>query len=82
MLMQIPGVVCRKPEGAFYLMAKLPVDSTDKFQLWMLEHFSANGDTVMITPGEGFYTTPGKGVDEPASPTSSSTTTSSAPCAS
>ena len=64
MLMQIPGVVCRKPEGAFYLMAKLPVDSTDKFQLWMLEHFSANGDTVMITPGEGFYTTPGKGVDE------------------
>ena len=64
MLMQIPGVVCRKPEGAFYLMAKLPVDSTDAFQLWMLEHFSASGDTVMITPGEGFYTTPGKGVDE------------------
>ena len=64
MLMQIPRVVCRKPEGAFYLMAKLPVDSTDAFQLWMLEHFSASGDTVMITPGEGFYTTPGKGVDE------------------
>ena len=64
MLMQIPGVVCRKPEGAFYLMAKLPVDSTDAFQIWMLEHFSASGDTVMITPGEGFYTTPGKGVDE------------------
>ena len=64
MLMQIPGVVCRKPEGAFYLMAKLPVDSTDAFQIWMLEHFSASGDTVMITPGEGFYTTPGKGIDE------------------
>ena len=64
MLMQIPGVVCRKPEGAFYLMAKLPVDSTDKFQMWMLEEFSCSGDTVMITPGEGFYTTPGKGVDE------------------
>ena len=64
MLMQIPGVVCRKPEGAFYLMAKLPVDSTDAFQIWMLEHFSASGDTVMITPGEGFYTTPGKGVNE------------------
>ena len=64
MLVQIPGVVCRKPEGAFYLMAKLPVDSTDKFQVWMLEHFSASGDTVMITPGEGFYTTPGKGVNE------------------
>ena len=64
MLMQIPGVICRKPEGAFYLMAKLPVDSTDKFQLWLLEHFSASGDTVMITPGEGFYTEPGRGVDE------------------
>ena len=64
MLMQIPGVVCRKPEGAFYLMAKLPVDSTDKFQMWLLEEFSASGDTVMITPGEGFYTTPGKGIDE------------------
>lgn len=64
MLMQIPGVVCLKPEGAFYLMAKLPVDSTDAFQIWMLEHFSASGDTVMITPGEGFYTTPGKGVNE------------------
>ena len=39
-------------------------DSTDAFQIWMLEHFSASGDTVMITPGEGFYTTPGKGIDE------------------
>ncbi|HIS44656.1 MAG TPA: pyridoxal phosphate-dependent aminotransferase [Candidatus Scatomorpha merdigallinarum] len=64
MLMQIPNVVCRKPQGAFYLMAKLPVDSTDAFQIWMLEHFSASGDTVMITPGEGFYTTLGKGVNE------------------
>ena len=64
MLMQIPGVVCRKPQGAFYLMVKLPVDSTDKFQQWLLEKFSANGDTVMLTPGEGFYTTPGKGVNE------------------
>ena len=64
MLMQIPGVVCRKPQGAFYLMVKLPVDSTDKFQQWLLEEFNASGDTVMLTPGEGFYTTPGKGVDE------------------
>lgn len=64
MLMQIPGVVCRKPEGAFYLMVKLPVDSTDKFQQWLLEEFNASGDTVMLTPGEGFYTTPGNGVDE------------------
>ena len=63
-LLAIPGVVCEQPEGAFYLMAKLPVDSTDKFQQWLLEEFNADGDTVMLTPGEGFYTTPGKGVNE------------------
>lgn len=63
-LLAIPGVVCEQPEGAFYLMAKLPVDSTDKFQQWLLEKFNADGDTVMLTPGEGFYATPGKGVNE------------------
>lgn len=63
-LLDIPGVVCEQPEGAFYLMAKLPVDSTDKFQQWLLEEFNADGDTVMLTPGEGFYATPGKGVNE------------------
>lgn len=63
-LLAIPGVVCEQPEGAFYLMAKLPVDSTDKFQQWLLEEFNADGDTVMLTPGEGFYATPGKGVNE------------------
>ncbi len=63
-LMQIPGVVCRKPEGAFYLMAKLPVDNTDNFQQWLLEEFEDHGETVMLTPGEGFYATPGKGVNE------------------
>ena len=63
-LLAIPGVICEQPEGAFYLMAKLPVDSTDKFQQWLLEEFNADGDTVMLTPGEGFYATPGKGVDE------------------
>ena len=63
-LLAIPGVVCEQPEGAFYLMAKLPVDSTDRFQQWLLEEFNADGDTVMLTPGEGFYATPGKGVDE------------------
>ena len=63
-LLAIPGVVCEQPEGAFYLMAKLPVDSTDKFQQWLLEEFNAGGDTVMLTPGEGFYATPGKGVNE------------------
>lgn len=64
MLLAIPGVVCEQPEGAFYLMAKLPVDSTDKFQQWLLVEFNADGDTVMLTPGEGFYATPGKGVNE------------------
>lgn len=63
-LLAIPGVVCEQPEGAFYLMAKLPVDTTDKFQQWLLEEFNADGDTVMLTPGEGFYATPGKGVNE------------------
>ena len=63
-LMRIPGVVCRRPEGAFYLMAKLPIDNTDTFQQWMLEEFSDRGETVMLTPGEGFYATPGKGVNE------------------
>lgn len=63
-LLAIPGVVCEQPEGAFYLMAKLPVDSTDKFQQWLLEEFNADGDTIMLTPGEGFYATPGKGVNE------------------
>ena len=63
-LLAIPGVICEQPEGAFYLMGKLPVDSTDKFQQWLLEEFNADGDTVMLTPGEGFYATPGKGVDE------------------
>ena len=63
-LLAIPGVVCEQPEGAFYLMAKLPVDSTDKLQQWLLVEFNADGDTVMLTPGEGFYATPGKGVNE------------------
>ena len=45
-------------------MVKLPVDNTDKFQQWLLEEFNTDGDTVMVTPGEGFYATPGKGVNE------------------
>ena len=63
-LLAIPGVVCEQPECAFYFMVKLPVDDTDKFQQWLLEEFDADGDTVMITPGEGFYATPGKGRNE------------------
>jgi len=63
-LMEIPGVVCKEPKGAFYMMAKLPVDDTDKFQTWLLTEFSDNNETVMYAPGAGFYSTPGKGVDE------------------
>ena len=63
-LKQIPGVVCSCPKGAFYLMAKLPVDSADAFQKWLLTDFSDNGETVMFAPGESFYATPGRGVDE------------------
>ena len=63
-LRQIPGVVVEEPMGAFYLMASLPVDNADKFQRWLLEEFSDNGDTVMFAPGAPFYETPGKGINE------------------
>ena len=63
-LMEIPGVCCECPEGAFYIMAMLPVDDTEKFQKWLLEEFEDNGETVMFAPGIGFYTTPGCGTQE------------------
>ncbi len=63
-LHEIPGVVCVCPEGAFYVMAKLPVDDADKFQQWLLTDFDDHGDTVMFAPGQPFYATPGRGVDE------------------
>jgi aspartate aminotransferase len=63
-LQKIPGVVCKCPHGAFYVMAALPVDDSDKFQKWLLEEFEDNGDTVMFAPGEPFYATPGKGRNE------------------
>jgi aspartate aminotransferase len=61
---KIPGVVCKCPKGAFYVMAALPVDDAEKFQYWLLEEWDDNGDTVMFAPGEGFYGTPGKGKNE------------------
>ena len=45
-------------------MVKFPVDDAEKFAIWMLQDFDVNGETVMIAPGNGFYATPGKGVDE------------------
>ena len=63
-LRQIPGVVCEEPKGAFYVMAALPVDDADKFQMWLLQDFDDKGDTVMFACGEPFYGTPGKGKNE------------------
>lgn len=57
-------IVLQKPKGAFYIMAKLPVDDSDKFAKWMLGDFDVNGETVMVAPGAGFYSTPGKGKQE------------------
>ena len=63
-LRMIPGVVVEEPMGAFYVMASLPVDDSDKFQRWLLEEFDDKGDTVMFAPGAPFYETPGKGINE------------------
>lgn len=63
-LAKIPGLTSSQPKGAFYVMVKLPVDDAEKFAIWMLKEFSMNGETVMIAPGNGFYATPGKGMDE------------------
>lgn len=63
-LRSIPGVLVEEPMGAFYVMARLPVDDADKFQRWLLEEFEDKGDTVMFAPGAPFYETPGKGINE------------------
>ncbi|KHO39192.1 aspartate aminotransferase [Clostridium tetani] len=63
-LCDIPGVHCEKPSGAFYIIAKLPIDNSDDFTKWMLKDFQYNNKTVMVTPAEGFYTTEGLGKDE------------------
>ena len=63
-LRAIPGVVVEEPMGAFYVMASLPVDDSDKFQYWLLQEFETDGDTVMFAPGAPFYETPGKGINE------------------
>ena len=57
-LSKIPGVEFRCPEGAFYLMVTLPVDDTEKLQYFLLEECQDNGETVMVTPADGFFTDP------------------------
>ncbi len=63
-LKAIPGVLAHRPEGAFYQMARLPIDDGDTFVRFMLESFSSGGQTVMVAPGAGFYAEPGRGADE------------------
>ncbi|WP_313156324.1 pyridoxal phosphate-dependent aminotransferase [Sphingobacterium multivorum] len=60
----IEGVYSPNPGGAFYVVAKLPIDNADKFCQWMLEEFSYNNETVMMAPATGFYSTEGAGVNE------------------
>jgi aspartate aminotransferase len=56
--------MCPNPKGAFYCIARLPIDNADKFCQWMLEDFSYNNQTVMMAPATGFYATQGAGTDE------------------
>lgn len=60
----MPGVFCPNPGGAFYAIAKLPIDDSDKFCQWLLEEFSYNNQTVMLAPATGFYGTAGLGKNE------------------
>jgi len=63
-LKKIPGVFCRKPEGAFYLICALPVEDATDFLIWMLQEFEDEGETVMAAPADGFYATEGLGKNE------------------
>jgi len=63
-LNSMPGVFCPSPGGAFYAIARLPIDDADKFCQWLLEDFTYNNQTVMLAPATGFYGTPGLGKDE------------------
>ncbi len=63
-LNKIEGVICPKPKGAFYTIAKLPIDNADKFCQWLLEDFEFEGETVMLAPATGFYATKGLGQQE------------------
>jgi aspartate aminotransferase len=63
-LCKMEGVLCPNPGGAFYIIARLPIDESDEFAKFMLEKFDDGGETVMVAPGTGFYATPGMGRDE------------------
>ena len=61
---KIPGALCPNPSGAFYVVARLPIDNSDKFCQWLLDSFHYENQTVMLAPATGFYSTPGRGLDE------------------
>jgi aspartate aminotransferase len=63
-LNKIDGVLCPKPKGAFYAMVQLPVDNAESFAQWLLSDFQHNGKTLMVAPAEGFYSTPGMGLNQ------------------
>lgn len=64
-LQSIPGAICRKPEGAFYIFVQFPqIDDSEEFVKFMLNDFDLEGETVMVAPGAGFYATPGVGHNE------------------
>ncbi len=60
----IPGVIAKKPEGAFYIVLELPVEDADNFAQWLLSDFRVNGETTMVAPAAGFYSTPGLGKNQ------------------
>lgn len=63
-LSKMPGVICKKPTGAFYIVVKLPIKSGEDFAKWLLTDYNYNNKTVMVAPAEGFYATEGLGMDE------------------
>ncbi len=63
-LTRSPDVILRKPQGAFYMIVKLPVKDTNDFARWLLTDWQVDGETVMVAPGDGFYATPGLGGNE------------------
>ena len=63
-LNKIEGVKVATPKGAFYCIAKLPVKNADDFAQWLLEKFDLNGETIMVAPAAGFYSSPNVGLDE------------------
>ena len=63
-LSKIDGVFCKKPLGAFYMIAQLPVEDAQDFCIWLLEHFDVDGETLMMAPANGFYSDPENGKNE------------------